>query len=58
MGRFFGLGGPTWTGDLGLFIGCGMDELMGAGTKPCELGGKIEIIPRGLDVAETKLNRG
>lgn len=45
-------------GIWGYRLGCGMDELMGAGTKPCELGGKIGIIPRGLDVVETELNRG
>ena len=50
--------GPFWTVDSGLFVGCKMDGLMGAGTRPCELGGKIGIIPSGLDVAVTELNRG
>lgn len=34
-------------GELGLVVGCRMDGLMGSGTRPCELNGKIGIIPLG-----------
>ena len=52
------VGDPDGMRVLGLGGVCMMDGLMGAGTRPCELGGKIGIRPSGLDVALTELNRG
>ena len=58
MGGLWVVGDPDGMRVLGLGGVCMMDGLMGAGTRPCELGGKIGIIPSGLDVAVTELNRG
>lgn len=58
MGKLWVLGDPDGMRVLGLGGVCMMDGLMGAGTRPCELGGKIGVIPSGLDVAVTELNRG
>ena len=58
MGGLWVLGDPDGMRVLGLGGVCMMDGLMDAGTRPCELGGKIGIRPSGLDVAVMELKQG
>ena len=58
MGKLWVLGDPDGMIVLGLGGVCMMDGLMGAGTRPCELSGKIRIKTSGLDEAVTELSLG
>ena len=58
IGVLWVLGDPDGMRVSRLGVVCMMDGLMGAGTRPCELGGKIGIILSGLDVAVMELYRG